>query len=785
LITIKLSLFLSLCFCLIQANEVDSETYYKVFGKKLESKIISIPVYFRESNIGEINARMENEKIIEIEKSSILKITRSILKEKVKNEISRIPKQFLLESDLPFYLKYIPSDLKIEIIVDQSILKPIYTQLLDNELPYFSDAAIRPGPFSGAINMKIEQSVGIHSKNDNYTNVNLNSFANFKSYVLSSQWDYSGLNKRGWLRGDTNLVKDDERNLVRYSVGDIANESFGYLGSIPMLGFKFNRELSIDPYKSVKSNSQNEFLIEGRSLVKYFVNNSLIKSEYLSTGKYSIKNLPLVNGTNRILIEVINEQGEKKILTFNEAYSSELVGEHELRFDADFGYKTLDSLNERKYEHREPIKVGVLKYGITNYFTTNFYTQSKSNFQLYGLENLFTTFMGNLSLGVSHSVHDVTSGSAFYLAHSFIFNSYNLNLKFEKKGRHFSNSLDFLENHFQDAIYLNTTFTLSDKLQLSLGSQYLVANVDNLKNKYEMDFNISGRINQWSNVSFFGSSRRDEFSRWNNSVFVFLTLNFPDKNTYLSSYYQSEAATNRISLNKDDGNMPGDFKGSVSVENNKFGNNSSLDIARVFKFADVRLAGEYFKVNHNRSGRMRGSIDSALLFAKNEHFDFKLSRPTSNSFALIKSTGELNHFELKNDIVNDLIPYQYRRIQMETNQYPIGLRPDVESFIIFPTYKSGHLLNLKPMGEIAIRGRILDLNGQPLILVTGEIENEKREKRQFFTNREGYFLIESFNLNEGVMILGNDESKKIKIKIEKNIKGIVDVGTITLQVMNE
>ena len=48
----------------------------------------------------------------------------------------------------------------------------------------------------------------------------------------------------------------------------------------------------------------------------------LLKTEYMDKGRYSVKDIPLNNGINKILIELVNELGTTKTFIFNEQVCS-------------------------------------------------------------------------------------------------------------------------------------------------------------------------------------------------------------------------------------------------------------------------------------------------------------------------------------------------------------------------------------------------------------------------------------------------------------------------------
>lgn len=777
--------------------------YQKVFGKKSQVRTIALPIFWQDKYLGDTNVEVENDKIISFQTNSLVPVLKNVLTE---NEIKRIiglKKDKLIESDLSFKLEYKSSELKLNLIADQKIIRPNDTYFQEDLIPYYAQEALRPSVFGGAINWKAERSFSIRDSKKSYNNLYLNSFFNYKTFVLENNLNYTDEDRSDWTLGNTTIVHDDEKRLIRYSVGDVSNTNVGYLAVRTFGGVSLSKDYDINPYKLNNPASNTEFEIQSKSLVRYYINNSLIKSEYLNAGKYSVKNLPLNNGINNIIVEVENEFGEKKIFNFKESFSSELLGQGDSKFDLTAGYVSSESNGQKKYQTNKGIGVsGFYKYGITSQYSASVYSQARSSYRLIGAENILASSYGNWTYGVGHSTN-TESGIANYLGYSltsinsYLGSSQNLNLRAELRAKKFSDSFEYSSSRFKYNLNLSYSLPLTDIITVGTGGQYSIPYEQSYSNKYSIDFSITGQILKNSTITMFSNIVRDEYRNWNQYYYVFLNFSFPENSSYVSSYYESQSKTKKISLYHDRGEVINALKVQANVEETRYGKDGDIDLQYNTRYADFGLDQIVKYSDQKYTGRTNVRMLSSLLMASNgDRLRFSLSRPTSNSFAMINQSGELRNYKLfvknsdnggtqtetsfdKKLIVNDLTPYQYRRLQIDLSQLPVGYSLEKESFVLFPTYKSAHLIDVSSNGSIGVTGRFLNLKGEPMSYKVGKVVLENGQEYPFFTNKLGRFLIESLKSKSGKFYMNDSELPIYEFKIDQET-GIVDLKELKI-----
>lgn len=805
----KIINFFILAFCLssqlVQAETNQDELFKKVFGKKLEKKRVLLPLFFQDKFIGEIESDVEGDLIIGFPSNSLIPNLRKIIIDKEIEKLVSLKKEYLKKEDISFELKFIASELKLNLLAKDELIRPTESLFQESLIPYFASGAKKPAKLSGSINVKVEETINHKRVQKDYFDSNFSSFLNYRGWVLENQTQYStNRNINRWYRGNTTIVKDDESNAIRYSAGDVSSSAYGYLGSQAIGGISISKEYSITPYKISTPSRSQEFSVESRSVVRYYVNNSLLKTEFLNSGKYSVRDIPLNNGVNRIVVEVEDEFGNKKFFNFVESFSNELLRKDEVKYDLSIGKLSTESNYQKKYTKNSAYTSGYFKKGWSDRFTSGVYLQNNRGSSLLGTENLLATQYGNWGLGLARSKHSSNSGNAytfnyFISTYSNLINSlHTINFRFEKRDQKFNEGLNFSLGRFMYNSSLAYSVPVFDWASLGVGFNYSKPFSRTYDDKYGLDASITGRIFKSSSMTFYLSNMRDEYKKWNQFFYVFLNFSFDEGYSYVSSFYDSNSQTKRLSYYHDKGESVNSLKVLGSVESSKYTKNGEVDLSYNAPLVEFGLRESIINESKNNYyGKSAFRLLSSINFVSDEEFKVSVSRPITNSFAIVapdenlkgqkiglKSNGNriVEKSGLFNEVtVRDLIPYQYRRLQLDTSKLKEGTSLKEESYIVYPTYKSGHLLLARSSGKIAIKGQLKNDKGQPLGLIVGEVIGENQQAIPFFTNKNGYFFIEGIGPGNLKFLWGDDRPSEINVTIDKDQSGVIDLGKLVVK----
>jgi outer membrane usher protein len=746
-----------------------------------------------------VNVSIEGEELQWIKRESLIEVLRPHLKDDTIRSLERLSAEIRLEQ-IPFPVSFDVTELKIQSTIDLELRSLEKTDLgIDYEDEKAN--ALRPAPVGGAINYRLEQNYGSEAYGGNYFSGQFNSFVNVKGFVFENSSYYQSHLEPLWFRGDTRIVKDFEKSMIRTQVGDVYPTIQGFMVARPLGGVNIARNFSLNPYRLPYPTGNQNFTIKARSLVKYFLNSVLVKSEYLPPGNYSAKDIPLNNGLNTIVIEATDDLGQTQVFTFRASSSINLLNEGESRFDLSYGTPFIDSVTRRQYTERDgKLFSGYFQYGFSSFFSSSVYLQNQAQFNLMGSELIYASEFGNLSAGGARSTIGNLEGQAIGLGYQLItqnrkwFNSHTIGLRFENRSERFRTSLLDSLGTVKNNYAANYSLPLTNLLSLAVGGNYGDVRDNSLEDRYGTDVSLNFRLFQRHNLSLYVSRQRDEFKNWNDVAYAFVTITLPDSNSFVSGLYDQQQKSGRITAIKDNQNRlysPRIQAIAQSGENNK---NGEFDINYPTPIGELgaRYTGQEGINTDKFESRGSVRVNSAFVFAYQEgELGLGMSRPVPGSFVIfkpeprlrdqkvgLKSTSPYTESEsglFKEIVFTNLIAYQYRDVQLDPTFLDPGRSLVREKFVLYPTYRSAHLLTLEERGSVVLTGRLVNADGTPIALQVGHMGPVT-----FFTNRDGLIFIEGAEAGHyELTIEGRDDKMTIDINGEE--RGLKDVGTLRFE----
>lgn len=755
-----------------------------------------LPWVLNQVIVDDIGVKIQNEEILFFKSRDLKRVLESTLTSESFQDINFL-EEWIPPEAIPFEVHFSPQDLTLTALIDQSMLKPAYYSLARLPDPLMIRQAYHPALWGGAINYQVERKFGDTKLSGEKMYAFFDSFLNMNSLVLESELSYrelgDGTNK--WFRGDTRLLKDFPNQRIRAEVGDIYPRSFGLMQTRPLGGLQISRQFSLNPYRVPFSQGSASFTLNTRSQVKTYVNGMLIRNEMLPPGVYNLEDLPLANGINSIRVEVIDDSGREQVYEYSLPTSTSLLRENEWNFAIASGSPVQNDLFNRSYDSKNTTHF-FAQYGLTPYLTLGAYNKLESDYLLIGQESGLSTGAGNVFFGLAYSEleeNEKTSGWGKALTWQlqrqagFFLPQHTLTLRHERFGADFRRQAsDNLQNLFYRT-QGNITLPVTRRLSASLGGE-VSRFYHNDKKGQGVDLNLNFRALAGANFNLFLSRRKDQFSQTNNSALFFFTWTFGAANHLLSGLRDIQNSSSRLGLVRDNHNKLYSPRLALNLEESETLDKAELDTQIKMPFAEVgaRLTGSKVLNEENKESQNYASLRfaQAIVFAYNEgSFGLGVSRPVRNSFALFRPSQELKNqnISLRSTSVypesrsgffgeltaTGLTPYQYREIVLDPTHLDHGLSLEKERFIIYPTYKSAHLIPLRDAGIVIVQGLILDQNEQAFSLKAGEINGIA-----FFTDRQGRFYIEGLAPGEYQMkIQGSDD--KINVVVNPESRGVI------------
>ena len=788
------------------AQQNTDELFKKVFGKSSrEERKTLVDITLGDFFIGEVNVNIIGERITKISQEDL----KRVLTDKIREESLVRYKLGTGDVDpevLPFKIKYHAAELRISILIPPEDLKPNDANVYDDLTPYYARQAYEPAPFSLGLNYKLEQSFNKNTNQDNLFLAQTDAFMNIKNVSVENQMTYLTNRDREWARQSTKAIYDRPSRMQRYEVGDIFYPIIGYQQSQSLGGVSFYKDFSLNPYRMVTPTSAFEYQVSNRSLVRTYVNNVLLKTEYMNAGRYSVRDIPLNNGINKIIVEITDELGATKVLTFNDSGSLDLLAEGVSRYSLAAGYPTAEVDGNLKYlEEKGAFASGFYQHGIKRHWTVGAYAQGDRIYSLLGTNQIFSSKYGNWSYDLAGAKNDFNSGYVTQLTYqlnlfgAYWYDSHTLTTKVEYRSPFFNETGANFRNRYDTTTTASYSVPLFERFNVAIGGSYQNPTMaDGARITYSGS--LTTNLFESSSITAFAGRNRDEFKQWTNQIYFFFNVTFGASNTFASAFYDKESDTRRLTVIRDTGEKYNNVKVAASVDDNRLSKNGYVDMQYNSVLADVGAREEVIKTNGKREGyRTSVRLLSAFAYVHNgQDQGFSISRPISNSFVIFKPNGDWKgqKFGVQtsngvNDastglfgetLVSELTPYQYRRLQLDPSNLEPGYILGQESFVVYPRKSSGHLFVVGKSGLLVLKGTLIDSKNRPMGLKVGYWTSASGKNTPFFTDRGGNFFIEGVEASMGSVQV-DDNFKPVQIDLTGKKQGMLDIGNI--KVLNE
>lgn len=789
------------------ASANEENLYNQVFGEKLKRQTQILEVYEQGRFVGELETTFLKDKVKSFQKVDLLILFREILEEPAYKKLSSLTGPDIDPKDLPFVFTFDPSELVLRLEVPLESRKPKRISFAPSVTARTKAQALEPAPFSGAVTIRAEQTLSDERVQDDVFQSAFDSFLNLNSLVLENRSDYNSSQDLKWSRGDTRLVYDNEKTLVRYQAGDITNQVVGVQPFRQLGGLSISRNFALNPYRSNLPSGSQEFNLRTRSQVNTYINGALVKTEFLDPGRYSLDNLPLNNGLNKILIETIDELGAVEVFEFQQSSSLTLLNPGESRFDISLGYEYFEFEREREYQTDKPLVFSSFyQFGFSANKTAAAYVQTQGKFHLGGFEGTWATPYGLISGGLALGENDFEDGLYASLTYQLTtlgreWSDYHrLALTYDYTEESFQQSEELIKNRLSSQFRFQYSQPLSSIITANLGLNFSEIR-GSTRGRYGYEIGLSSRLAQSISLSVLGSRNRDEFNNWTEQLFAFVTISFPTRGAYAQTLYNSQNQSTRLTVSNDSLNAINSFRTQASVERSSVKDEVQADVTYVAAFADLGVRGELANNRNDRqtdleSKKIRLRAASTLAFAADKYGSvFDITRPLNNSFAFlepddsfeeplnvkgVRMVNEASLGPLGYTVYPNMIPYQYREIEVDASSLPEGVSLEKENFILYPRYRSGHLIRLVTTGEKAVSFILKDEDKNVLKLSVASLISPNGESSLFFTNKEGRAFIDGLSPGQ-YYVKSESQGRSELINIPSTNDVRVELGEIQLE----
>ena len=631
----------------------------------------------------------------------------------------------------------------------------------------------------------------------------LNAALRLKGPVFETDAIWSpGNNGVDFQRLGSRYVYDDTSKLIRFTLGDLDTQGRGFQSAPDIAGLSIFRSYSVlNPQQIIRPRGDRTFTLSRNSVVEVLVNGQQVRRLQLGPGNYNLRDFPFAQGGNDIRLNVLDDTGRSEVLRFNLFLDQTQLGKGLSEFGFYAGVKAPLGLHGPVYSDQWAA-TGFYRRGISDQVTLGANFQADDQIQMGGLEAVFGTVFGTIGTQAAFS-HTVGYGDGFALQATFQRllqhsdgTSDSFNLFAEHRSRRFA-PITFLlaANQYQYELgggythAFNSNFYMGANARFSKGRD---ANRDVHNYSLAGGYRISPTASLTAEARYTEDANGREFSG-----FVTLTVRL-GRNSSVRGEYDTRDNRTRVSYQTLHGSGVGSYNVTADVERSDFGSNVSLNASYFGNRAELGLS--HFGSFTDGFGQSTGQRTSFRFGTSLAVADgtASIGRPIYDSFAIVKPHPSLkvdsvivdpssygytaSTGALKVATMPSLSSYSERVVTVDVDGAKPGVDVGQGSFKLFPPYRSGYVLEVGSDYHLTALGTMLDIDGQPVSLVSGkatELAHPERPAVTLFTNRQGRFGATGLAPGQWRLEMLDTKNSVYVITIPADADGVVRLGDIT------
>lgn len=597
-------------------------------------------------------------------------------------------------------------------------------------------------------------------------------------------------------------VYDDTSKLIRFTLGDLDTQSRGFQSSPDIAGISIFRSYSVlNPQQVIRPRGDRTFTLSRPSTVEVLVNGQQVRRLQLGPGNYNLRDFPFAQGGNDIRLNVLDDTGRTEVLRFNLFLDQTQLAKGLSEFGFYAGVKSPLGVHGPVYSDQWAMS-GFYRRGISDSVTLGANFQADDKIQMGGVEAVFGTPIGTLGTQVAFS-RTAGYGDGFAVQTTFQRllqhsdgSSDSFNLFAEHRSTRFA-PITFLlaDNQYKYELgggythAFNTNFYAGANARFSKGRG---TNADVHNYSLAAGWRLSPTASLTAEARYTEDAGGHQFSG-----FLTLTVRL-GRNSSLRGEYDTRDNRSRLSYQTLHGTGVGSYNVTADVERSDFGSNVSLNASYFGNRAELGISHfGTFTDNFGASVSQRTSFRMGTSFAVADGVA-SIGRPIYDSFAVVKP-----HPSLKVDSVivdptsfgysassgslgvatmPSLSSYSDRTVTVDVDGAKAGVDIGQGSFKLFPPYRSGYVLEVGSAYHFTALGTMLDIDNQPVSLVSGkavELAHPDRAAVTIFTNRQGRFGATGLAPGQWRLEMLDTKKSVYVITIPADADGVVRLGDIT------
>ena len=617
----------------------------------------------------------------------------------------------------------------------------------------------------------------------------------------------------GVAREETQLIYDILPRVLRITAGDLRPRGTSFQ-SIPSIGgVSIERFFELEPNRLFRPVGQTAFELERPSTVEVRINGVVQREIFLQPGRYDLRDLPLIQGSNLVDLVIRDDTGRERIISDRNFFDFDLLEDGITDFSLAVGVKSNFGNRAPNYSN-DPIISGFARRGLSSTLTAGADIQADDQGANGGVSVLWASPIGVWKLEASGSQRK-TYGSGFAGEAGY-----------KTTGR-FGDGWRWTAE--ATAQYFSTDFaTVSDVPRnnnpiigpvLANRSTAAIFNANFQMTGPRWSFNAGGSYSRgrdfrpdtssliagatyalsstWSAGAF---GRYTDNGLEKDTGFIFQLTWRPARNTDVRARYDTSAKEAELRYRKSAPRAIGNLSYGINALRNAEADTLNLS-------GDAFYVGNRFEANASHdvftdasfgSQRTQSSqltVGTSLVFAGGK---LAVGRPVRDAFAIISPHKSIADKEVRIDpsesgysartdflgaaVATDVSPYARRSIYADVIDLPPGYDLGSGQFAIRPPLFGGYNLTIGSGASYTIVGNVISAgSGEAVVYLGGRLESlDKPDAKPIaaFTNRNGRLAATGIKPGRYKLTLFTDPLFTKEIVISEDGPNLLDIGQI-------
>jgi outer membrane usher protein len=630
-----------------------------------------------------------------------------------------------------------------------------------------------------------------------------------RGIAFQSRHSFAFRNGPGFTRDETFLVYDDLKRLIRVTAGDIVPRGSGFQSVPIMAGLTVERFFGLEPDRLIRPVGNSTFQLERPSTVEVRINGVTQRDLFLQPGRYNLRDLPLVQGSNLVELVIRDDTGQERVISDQNFYDFDLLAPGITDFSASIGVRSRFGTRAPIYSSK-PVLTAFARRGISQSLTAGVDIQASEEGVNGGVAALWSAPVGVFQFDAAASQYKgygsgIASALNYKLAGTL--GSKGARFAFDLRGEYRSTNYATVNDRaplIGPVLNQPTSVFLNARAQAFFGKFSINGSASYSKGRGIRRDTSSALLGANYTISpqltVGGFARHINDGQRKDTGFVFQLFWRPGRDRDVRARYDTSNREAQLTYRKSAPRTVGSLSYSIDAIRNDDNDQMALS-------GDAFYTGNRFEANvrhdvssdasfssANRRQISRANIGTSLVFADG---DFAIGRPVREAFAIIKPHPTLKGKTIRIDptergyvartdtlgpAVNvDVSSYAKRSINYSVDDLPPGYDLGSGEFTIKPSFFGGYVFFVGSDASYSVLGRLNDREGKPIPFASGKftpIGQADDTPLLTFTNRTGRLAATGLRPGKYLLTIDGQPSFSKEIIVTEGKETLVDIGII-------